>query len=100
MRLIDADQIKNIKFAISKKISVYVRGWNDAVDAIIENAPTIEAKPIKHGKWIVSGTFDDFLKCSECGYKIPWSRVSEEKWVGCPTCLAKMDGKEASENET
>ena len=45
----------------------------------------------KHGHWIISGTFGDFFKCPECGYKVPINRVLEENWHGCPCCLAKMD---------
>ncbi len=42
-RLIDADALKEIEFCglqADKKI-IYQMGWNDAIDAIAENAPTI-----------------------------------------------------------
>lgn len=44
----------------------------------------------KEGKWIVSGMFDDFLKCSSCGYKQPWQTAIEYKY--CADCGAKMKG--------
>ena len=57
MRLIDADELKEHKFVGNKFIQIggrrngktleavnqaYEQGWNDAIDAIIDNAPTIE----------------------------------------------------------
>ena len=42
------------------------------------------------GKWIVSGMFDDFLKCSSCGYQQPWHTAIEYKY--CPNCGSKMKG--------
>ncbi len=45
-RLINADEPKNIKFVAIYKDSDYARGWNDAIDAIMENAPTVDAVPV------------------------------------------------------
>lgn len=42
------------------------------------------------GEWIVSGMFDDFLKCSSCGYQQPWQTAIEYKY--CPNCGAKKKG--------
>lgn len=40
-RLIDADKLPEHKFTReSAKGSDYMRGWNDAIDAIVDNAPT------------------------------------------------------------
>ena len=39
MRLIDADSLTNRKF--TQGIDAYSIGWNDAIDAIIENEPTV-----------------------------------------------------------
>ena len=54
MRLIDADALKMMRFVAPKhkepEVEAYMMGWNDAVDAIIENAPTIKAEPVKHGR--------------------------------------------------
>ena len=38
-RLIDADELKDGKFVYATE--PYTRGWNDAIEAIIQNAPTI-----------------------------------------------------------
>ena len=46
-RLIDADKLPEHKFTReSAKGSDYMRGWNDAIDAIIDNAPTVEPQKI------------------------------------------------------
>ena len=42
------------------------------------------------GEWILCGTFDDFFKCSCCGYDRPWQTAIEHKF--CPNCGAKMKG--------
>lgn len=53
----------------------------------IENLPTAE----KVGKWIGSGDFDEYYRCSEC-------RKGETQFGGlyryCPNCGARMDGEE------
>ncbi len=43
------------------------------------------------GEWIVCGMFDDFFKCSSCGYKSPWQTAIEFKY--CPNCGARMKGE-------
>lgn len=61
---------------------------------VVENAPTIEAEPVKHGKWIDGGQYANFFphhewRCSECGEHVleigvPWFKY-------CPNCGARMD---------
>lgn len=47
----------------------------------IDNAPTVDAVPVRHGKWIIE---DGHVCCSECG------EISKEyNW--CPYCGARMD---------
>lgn len=36
----------------------------DCVDDILENAPTIDAQPVKHGKWV---KYPSIYRCSNCG---------------------------------
>ena len=54
----------------------------------VKDAPTIEAKPVRHGRWNIR-TFDlprEGYYCSKCG-TVEW-RTSRF----CPNCGAKMDG--------
>jgi hypothetical protein len=91
MRLIDADKISESKFhplpythitPTDVNAESYKRGWNDAIDAIIADAPTIEAQPERTGKWIDCGWS---VRCSECDYFMPWAVRNY-----CPSCGTRM----------
>lgn len=55
----------------------------------IDNAPTVDAVPVVHGRWIWNETgkpdWEQFYTCSNCG--------DIEYWEShyCPNCGAKMD---------
>lgn len=85
MRLIDADEI--LKEACLVK--PYYREEVISVEDI-ERAPTIEAEPVRHGKWDVkqSGWSDYDCVCSECGLS------GTPDYNYCSNCGAKMDGDE------
>ena len=60
-------------------------GTGDALD-MVDDAPSVDAEPVRHGRWIVQDdTFTRFI-CSECG-------TNNQDGVGnyCPYCGAKMD---------
>ena len=59
----------------------------------IITAPTADVQKVRHGKWIVSGMFDDFLKCSICGFETTMFNAFNY----CPMCGLKMDVKEKEE---
>lgn len=79
--------------------------WYKAADifAVLNNAPTVEATPVRHGRWKDTTEFypwedDDGMRryrCSECGRKILTSKECDPA-VAIPYCRcgAKMD-KEA-----
>ena len=56
----------------------------------IANAPTIEAEPVRHGRWIYTEyeTGHAELQCSECGEGV------YNKTKFCPNCGADMRGAE------
>lgn len=85
MRLIDADELLKDEHQhyeyLSDEYYILVRD--------IESAPTVEPEQ-KKGKWTVTGTFFDFLKCSCCGYKTPWN---QDVFSFCPHCGAEMEVK-------
>lgn len=93
MRLIDADTILNGELMVVSTVAY------DAVRAIIEkinNAPTVDAEPVRHGKWTHtkwSNMRHDY-SCSLCGCRIsgvdPFS-LSATAYYYCPECGAKMD---------
>ena len=65
---------------------------SDSVRCKIITAPTADVKKVRHGTWIVSGIFDDFLKCSVCGFDLAMFIANVFNY--CPICGAKMDVKE------
>lgn len=68
----------------------------NAIYAEIVNAPTIEAEPVRRGRWD-KGVNDKWV-CSECGignnYAYSWDVAGyklQDRY--CPNCGAKMDGE-------
>lgn len=96
MRLIDADALKDYV------MDVYGRGtddntaiWYGDVLSFINEAPTIDAAPVVHGRWEFpifedeEDGLDPRVKCSECGC----IEAALAKWNYCPNCGAKMDAE-------
>ena len=61
------------------------------IDEVIENAPTVDAVQVVHGRW-VEDTATDMIACTECGHA--WNTIDNctETFNYCPNCGAKMDG--------
>lgn len=105
MRLIDKDslleqfKIKNteeLKFdgSIESICRVY---FDKLADMFIEKAPEVDAKPVKHGKWVkdftgIDWTYGPYI-CSECHERYGNSPVGYHmgKANYCPNCGVKMD---------
>ena len=98
MRLIDADRL-------NARLSRNGTPYYTVSD--IENAPTVDAAPIRHGRWVQKkewhlGRWVAWFECSECGehddnsdmYEMmPFCNLSNY----CPGCGAKMDGGDSDE---
>lgn len=85
MRLIDADALKTRAII-----------WNGKPETVvdlreIQNAPTIDAAPVVHGRWVCEPDRIRHWYCSECGRV---EGVTYEWMKYCPNCGAKMDGGE------
>lgn len=91
-RLIDADAlIKNYIVDEAKDDSEVISR------ADINNAPAVDAEPVRHGEWIRTDEADDYVecKCSVCSFKDYTPSYDVAYWIGrnyCPNCGAKMDG--------
>lgn len=88
MRNIDADAIAEHKFVGNKFVrNDYQQGWNDAMDAIIDNAPTIEPK--RKFIRIITTYYPDDLICYEEYKGKPYFSIeyqeNEETFVGFGT---------------
>lgn len=85
MRLIDADKLKSELFDADWMMD------NDEhmVEEIVERQSTVDAEPVRHGRWIASR--DEFCACSICKYPVyvGWNQTNY-----CPNCGAKMDLEE------
>lgn len=108
MRLIDAEKL-------TEKINMCRKEYNgfnnidgvraiDIAQSLIYQAPTIEAEPVRHGKWIKDESeFSIKLHCSVCGEDAVCSRNAwgdpEEYFRTdfCPNCGARMAMKPLGE---
>ena len=50
---------------------------------MLEDAPTVDAAPVVHGRWLEGNSRQP---CSVCRYR------GMKSWKYCPNCGAKMDG--------
>ena len=73
MRLIDADAFK-------EKLAE-----EEITFPLIDEQPTVDAVPVRHGKWVEYPIADGMNQCSECGML----RFGCSNY--CPNCGAKMD---------
>lgn len=62
----------------------------EALCAAIDKAPTVDAEPVRHGKWINAGhdAFTQYRRCSCCARLL----ANAPAYDYCPRCGAKMDG--------
>lgn len=94
MRPIDADQLVKKTHNYYPSIDHYCCSRKVVELRDIIEAPTIEAEPVKHGRWInrtksVKGLLDYRFDCSTCGH-IFWN-AGIKNFNYCPNCGAKMD---------
>lgn len=82
------DRVANTNATIGYRINpMYIRycaqlDERTAFKFMIIDAPTVDAMPVKHGKWTVTSTY---IKCSECGESF---MLIPQKY--CPNCGARM----------
>lgn len=85
MRLIDAD-------ALLKKLNEEKIPFNSDVNSFIITAPTVDAAPVRHGKWIRMGEPPMYIiECSECR-QCYFCHDGQTTPTYCSNCGAKMEG--------
>ena len=102
MRLIDADAlIERCERIASIDYNKFAStlSWAHAYETFIielEDAPTIEAEPVRHGEWVRTHAFHSIDEhkhiCSCCGFQMYMTKRVKEMYKYCPKCGAKMDG--------
>jgi hypothetical protein len=89
MRLIDADALRQ-----TMESNLYWGLDSDgAIMDTIDEAPTVDAVEVVHGRWEPHPNANGFERCSVCHDCIIYDDwATEPKWYYCPNCGAKMDG--------
>lgn len=86
MRLIDADELLTA-FPVDDEPTL----TKSCVRMTIQYMPTVDAVPLKHGRWkrkIVDCGFNADWVCSLCGHRVMTDFVN---YKYCPECGARMD---------
>lgn len=101
MRPIDADALR-VWLTTGFRTNCDDCANTDCLDCVIgealDNAPTIDAEPVKHGSWILGHVPAGMCTpggnrpwiCSECGAVKSW-RMDKPEDNYCPSCGAKME---------
>ena len=103
MRLIDAEKLAEVLNRYlaaphvqlrNSDISVGLRMGIKTCLTFLNNAKTIEAEPVRHGRWIDKG---EYAVCTECGGRSGTQYDGVEpvplRAQFCPNCGAKMAGE-------
>lgn len=95
MRLIDADEVTNkILYLLQGGVpSQDIRRGIKKIYTMLCDAPTIEAEPLKHGRWLLNGMILNRQKCSVCGFYSDDLQADNY----CPNCGAQMISNEQEE---
>ena len=96
MRLIDADALKPVMcVSVCGLVQPQLCTCGCAQALAIDNAPTIEAEPIRHGHWIdkPTGKYGNWQSyCSACGKHSQIGGIENNRHKPrCPWCGAFMD---------
>ena len=99
MRLIDADKLTSCIRGWQKIIKEtygindeYYKCLGNVIDTYIDDAPTVDAEPIKHGEWILEREPDGkpyCLHCSICDDDFHYIGIMTA-YDFCPNCGARM----------
>ncbi len=102
MRLIDADALERSMnerhrtlVQLNGEYDHYVAGYGDAI-CEVEDIPTIDAEPVRHGKWLHPEEEDEeyhtvSCSCSVCGWKFNLYEDDIDGAPYCAVCGAKME---------
>lgn len=106
MRLIDADEMlaneseayMNAQLEVNEVTALVNSVVHQKIQQLIIDTPTIEAEPVKHGRWIVlDECLNEGVYCSVCHKKVYRVNYRNCKMMSryCPNCGAKMDSEGA-----
>ena len=98
-RLIDANKLVGADGLFSVRGCTgncsYCDLWSPEGCRVVLEAPTVDAVPVMHGKWIIEEE-ESYrnVQCSVCGkdYVCHYGMLQLQMFGYCPNCGAKMDG--------
>lgn len=95
VRPIDANALLDESYGIWAHGSPESKTRMSTLKALIDDAPTIDYAPVRHGEWVWDD--DGFCRCSHCEQKAPVVPQCNDEPITtqtdyCPNCGAKMDG--------
>lgn len=98
MRLIDADHLKRwiiARWEETDPKSAYPLRAIDIIDQI-DREVTIDAEPVKHGRWIWD---EEGYHCSECFFHAYGNTLEclDGTYRYCPNCGAKMEDEDEAD---
>ena len=94
MKLIDGDALRGVMYHEAFETDSDMQRWDSGCwirykmfENAIDNAPTIDAVPVEHAKWINPTRVPDSMlsECSACGFD-----TGSCTFNYCPNCGAKM----------
>lgn len=85
MRLIDWDEV--LEWLHRQKETMEQWSMRIAIENYVDEMPTIEAEPIRHGHWIKEPDYD--YQCSECGAYVGGGDIPKV-FRYCPNCGSRM----------
>ena len=97
MKLIDADALADNIAVLFERNQALIDEWlMYQVEDAIDEAPTIDAEPVRHGKWIehhepYTWMGYTYWSCSECGFECGYEKDITIRTNYCPNCGAKMN---------
>ena len=96
MRLIDADNLTEQCDIMADKCDGIGEGVWHQFKTTVEWSPTIDAEPVRHGKWLHPEEDDEdyhtvSCSCSVCGWKFNLYEDDIDGAPYCAVCGAKME---------
>lgn len=107
VRLIDIDALDRAMYHKSFEVDDGRNVWNSGLwirykiyEEASREAPTVDAVPVMHGKWIYGNDFPWYTaSCSTFGYqrRTDIKTTGWNRWKYCPNCGAMMDAERKEE---
>ena len=98
MRLIDADaaleNVPELKHDSHENCGICILWDRYEAREFIKEQPTVDAEPVRHGRWEMSSDIPDYIICSRCCAVFDVWKADMEQYHYCPNCGAKMDLEE------